>query len=614
MRRMSDLPIRWKLVVVTIVTSAIVELLAVAAIILYVGQNYRVQKAREFAVQAEVLAASLTAPLAFGDREATREYLSALQANQEITAAGAYRADGKLLASYLRAGTPPGLLPTAQQPAGERIRGPTLTVSQPVAHAGSTIGSIYLVVDVDTLMTQLARFSGLILLAVFGSLAIAVPISIQMTAAISNAIREIAGAASRIKAGELDIDIPPTTRTDEIGVLISTFRQMVASLRDMMQQERLRALGQMSSGIAHDINNAMSPVALYTDSLLESEPDLSPRTRSYLETVKRVVADVTATVGRMRDFSRKREPEMTLAPVALNKVIGQVVELTRARWSNMQQQRGGVIAVKTELLENLPIVMGIEGEIREALTNLIFNAVDAMPEGGTLILRTKVTDDASPPSHVEVEVSDTGTGMDDETRRRCFEPFFTTKGERGTGLGMAMVYGVVQRHSAEIAIDSAPGKGTTVRLTFLARAPIAAEPTTAKAVAMPTSPLRILIVDDDPHVLESMSLVLELDGHDVVAANGGQEGIDTFRARLSDGKTFAVVITDLGMPYVDGNQVARAIKEASSSTPIILLTGWGRRMTAEGEAPQNVDFVLGKPPDLSDLRAALAECANRKSA
>ena len=228
-----------------------------------------------------------------------------------------------------------------------------------------------------------------------------------------------------------------------------------------MQQERLRALGQMASGIAHDINNAISPISLYTESLLEREKGLSAPGRGQLQVIQRAIGDVAQTVARMREFYRPREPQMMLARVHLNELVQQVLDLTRVRWNDMPQQRGVTIALAKDLARSLPPVMGAESEIREALTNLVFNAVDAMPEGGTLTLRTRAEE-----GRVHVEVIDTGIGMDEDARRRCLEPFFTTKGERGTGLGLAMVYGMVQRHSADISIDSELGKGTRVQLTF----------------------------------------------------------------------------------------------------------------------------------------------------
>jgi signal transduction histidine kinase/ActR/RegA family two-component response regulator len=376
----------------------------------------------------------------------------------------------------------------------------------------------------------------------------------------------------------------------------------------VMQQERLRVLGQMASGIAHDINNAISPVALYTEMLLEQETGLSKRTREYLETTQRAIGDVAHTVARMREFYRQHEPELVLSHVEMNVLVQQVMDLTRARWSDMPQKRGIVIDLRVELGQDLPPTAGIESEIREALINLVFNAVDAMPEGGTLTIRTKAGESQEKTRQVDVEVADTGLGMDEETRRRCLEPFFTTKGERGTGLGLAMVYGVMRRHKADIEMESAIGQGTTVRLRF----PVAVQNATEAQSAAPEAVLprlRILSVDDDPLLIKSLRDALEADGHAVVTANGGQAGIDAFRLAEERDEPFAVVITDLGMPYVDGRKVASAIKNDSPSTPVILLTGWGQRLLAEGDIPPHVDRVLNKPPKLRELRAALADLA-----
>ena len=373
----------------------------------------------------------------------------------------------------------------------------------------------------------------------------------------------------------------------------------------VMEQERLRVLGQMASGIAHDINNALSPVALYTESLLEREPNLSARTRAYLETTQRAIGDVTHTVGRMREFCRKREPQLVLAPVDLNALVTQVMDLTRSHWSDLPLQRGIVIRMRTELEVNLPPVPGIESEIREALTNLVFNAVDAMPSGGPLVLRTR---SSSSPDRIHVEVEDSGIGMDSETRRRCLEPFFTTKGERGTGLGLAMVYGVAQRQNAELSINSTPGKGTAVGLIFKP-SPLSPGASAIARPYVPLSRLHILLVDDDPLIIRSLQAILEEDGHAVTTATGGQEGIDILKASAMREERFAAVITDLGMPYVDGRKVANAVKATCQETPVILLTGWGQRLVEDEEIPENVDRVLNKPPKLHQLRSALAELA-----
>jgi PAS domain S-box-containing protein len=390
------------------------------------------------------------------------------------------------------------------------------------------------------------------------------------------------------------------------GALQKAYDDLRQTQQVVMQQERLRALGQMASGIAHDINNAISPVALYTESLLEREPNLSSNARRYLETIRRAIDDVAQTVARMREFYRQRAPQMTLTPVDVNGLVKQVIDLTRARWSDMALQRGVVIEMRTVLAPNLPAVMGVESEIREALTNLIFNAVDAMPQGGVLTLRTQDTSRS-----VSLEVIDTGIGMDEDTQRRCLEPFFTTKGEQGTGLGLAMVYGAVQRHSADIEIDSAIARGTTIRLKF-ARPALVVDSDIRTATAQVPPPLRILLVDDDPVLLKSLEDILRADGHTLTVADGGEAGIQAFRTAHEQGRPVDIVITDLGMPYVDGRTVASAVKALSASTPVILLTGWGQRLEIEGDVPSHVDQVLSKPPKLRELREKLI-AVNRAS-
>ncbi len=377
----------------------------------------------------------------------------------------------------------------------------------------------------------------------------------------------------------------------------------------VLQQERLHALGTMASGIAHDINNAISPIMLYTDMLLE-EPGLNEGARKSLEVIQRAIDQVGHTVARMREFYRTREPQQQLRPVDLNRLVRQVLDLTHARWSDMALRRGLQIGLETELAPELPAISGVEAELRDAVINLVFNAVDAMPKGGTLALVTRLLESQVAPGEapgrlIQLIVSDTGIGMDEHTRSRCLDPFFTTKGERGTGLGLAMVYGAMQRHGGDIDVASTVGRGTRVTLSFPVAQIKAGVATTEQPIQV-VSQKRILVVDDDPIVLRSLREALAVDGHYVTAADGGQTGIDTFRAAQNAGLPFEVVITDLGMPQVDGRQVAAAVRTAAPDTLVLLLTGWGRRLVEEGDVPPDVDLILTKPPKLRDLREALA--------
>jgi PAS domain S-box-containing protein len=394
------------------------------------------------------------------------------------------------------------------------------------------------------------------------------------------------------------------------------YEDIRSTQKEMLQHERLRALGQMASGIAHDINNALSPAALYIQLLLERETSLSGPVRQQLGIVEQALQDVSHTVARVREFYRPQEAHTEEAAVSVNRLLEQVIQLTRARWLDMPQERGIVIKMQRDFSPVTPDVLGVESEIRDAVTNLILNAVDAMPAGGTVTVRSRAVAQPDRDSSVAlaaVEVIDNGIGMDEQARARCMEPFFTTKGERGTGLGLAMVYGTVQRHGGEIEIESRPGQGTTVRLLFRALS----KPGTQTAVARETErarPLRILLVDDDPLVLEACKSVLEKDGHAVITAEGGAAGIDTFRQAYAGTQRFDLVVTDLGMPHVDGRQVAAAVKAVEPNRPVIMLTGWGHRLRAEDEIPEFVDRVLGKPPKLQDLRTALLELTSGSGA
>jgi PAS domain S-box-containing protein len=391
-------------------------------------------------------------------------------------------------------------------------------------------------------------------------------------------------------------------QTQLYGVLEVAYEDLRQTQQAVMRQEKLRVLGQMASGIAHDINNALSPAALYIESLIERE-SVGSETSEYLQIIQRAIEGVAQTVARMKDFYSQRDPLLAHVPLSINQAAEEVIDLTKARWNAMPQESGRVIQVRMDLAHDLPPMAGNASEIRDAITNLILNAADAMPEGGLLTVCSR----AAGTDSVQLEVTDTGVGMDEATRSRCLELFFTTKGARGTGLGLAMVYGAVERHAGEIQIESAPGTGTTVRLIF----PVVSasqEPSGAIAVPpRPQQPLRILVIDDDPIILKSLSDMFERDGHMVELADGGQRGIDAFRVAQARSEPFSLVITDLGMPYMDGKAVALAVKSMSAQTPIVLLTGWGHRMLAEDGTPANVDRVVGKPPRLAVLRAVLAE-------
>ncbi|MBI2192929.1 MAG: GAF domain-containing protein [Planctomycetes bacterium] len=369
-----------------------------------------------------------------------------------------------------------------------------------------------------------------------------------------------------------------------------------------MQKERLNALGQMASGIVHDINNALSPIVGFSELLLAREKNLSEAGKRQLQNIHTSGQDIGRIIARLRSFYLPRELQAAHKPVHLNQLVAQAIDLTSARWKEIPQERGIVIQVKTELEKSLPLVMGDEAEIREALANVIFNSVDALPRGGTIWARTRSAGD-----QVILEIVDDGIGMDESTRRHCLEPFFTTKGEKGTGLGLAMVFGIVQRHSGVVQVESELGKGTTLRFLFPKKdaRPPAAE--SQHRVRRPARLLSILCIDDEARVREMLRDMLESQGHTVTVAEDGQAGLAAFMDARRIARPFDVVLTDLGMPYVSGRDVARAVKKVSSNTPVIILTGWGGRTGEDPAPPADVDRVLYKPPKFEDLAQALEE-------
>jgi len=376
--------------------------------------------------------------------------------------------------------------------------------------------------------------------------------------------------------------------------LEETLAQLKTTQRQVLQQERLRAMGEMASGIAHDFNNSLSPIVGFAE-LLMRRPDMPTETaQQYVKLINTAARDAASVIRRLRELYRERAESTPDAAVDLGRCLEEATALTEPRWKSQAQSRGLTIKVVRDVAE-IPVILGDPGAIREMLTNLIFNAVDAMPEGGTITMRARVDGD-----DVLLTVADTGTGMSEEVRRRCLEPFFSTKDQQGTGLGLSMVHATVQRHRGTIAVDSTPGQGTT----FSIRLPIHAH-TAAAPVEEPTEAprrLRVLVVEDDPLVRLAVTEQLSSQGHTVQSATNGLEGLDTFMSGRFD-----LVLTDRAMPEMGGDQLATTIKQISPTKPIIMLTGFGDLMTVKGERPPSVDAVVSKPVTLDTLSAAIRQ-------
>jgi GAF domain-containing protein len=376
------------------------------------------------------------------------------------------------------------------------------------------------------------------------------------------------------------------------------YGELAAAQDQLVRTEKLRALGEMASGVAHDFNNLLAAVLGRAQLLLRRVQD--PQQRQWLQVIERSALDGAQTVKRLQDFTRVRR-DQPLVPLDVNQVIRDALEITQMRWKEEPAGGGLALEVRTDL-GAVPSVLGDAAELREAMTNLILNALDAMPEGGTLTLSTAQVD-----SRVEIAVADTGVGMSAEVRDKVFDPFFTTKGPQGTGLGLSMTYGIVSRHGGSITVDSEPGRGSTFRLSLPAGAGgPPAEPVRAAAPA-PVRPLRCLVVDDEPDVRAVVADILESAGHVAVQVADGREAIARFTA-----SPFDLVVTDLAMPGVSGWQVARAVKQVAPRVPVFLVTGFGVELTAEERRAHDVDLVLVKPLQIQEVLDAVAEVARAR--
>ncbi len=396
--------------------------------------------------------------------------------------------------------------------------------------------------------------------------------------------------------------------------LQTAYDELRQTQQSVMQQERLRALGQMASGIAHDVNNALSSILAFSELLLIKESGLTEYGRRHLGNIRTSAEDIAQIVARMGEFYRRREHNDQLRLVGPNRLVEQVVELTSPLWRDIPQGRGLAVKVETDLQGDVPQLYCNESDLREALTNLVLNSVDALPQGGWIKLSSRTVSLPGPagngeaPTHVILEVADNGIGMDEKTRQRCLEPFFSTKQQRGgSGLGLAMVYGMVERHEGRIEIQSEVNQGTAIRLILPFRQPPPPKAVDETPSAGVTACLRILCIDDEPLLREMLREILEFYQHQVETADGGEAGLQAFQQARAQRKPFDLVITDLGMPGVNGRQVAEQIKNQSPGTAVIMLTGWGTMLEERGEAVSRVDAILSKPPRVNELLKTVAQ-------
>ena len=360
------------------------------------------------------------------------------------------------------------------------------------------------------------------------------------------------------------------------------------------QMEKLSALGELASGVAHDFNNTLAGI-LGRAQLLQRTDDPKKIERG-LDIIIKTAEDGAKTVKRIQDFARQRR-DHNFELVSIDQILLDASEITRPRWKNCAEASNIHITVDLQV-ESSAMVMGDDSELREVLVNMVFNAIDAMPEGGTLSLITRTVDDS-----VIVKIIDTGVGMYPEVRSRIFDPFFTTKGKAGLGLGLAVSFGIIRRHGGNIEVESQYGRGTEFRITLpLAKLaeksvkevePVAAAlPTTVHNTCeqSPERQTRLLVVDDEDFVRELLRDILEGEHCDVCVAENGSEALSLFREMEFDG-----VFTDIGMPGMTGWELAREIRQINKRIPIAVITGWGEAVGSTEQKAAGVNWVVTKP-------------------
>jgi len=377
------------------------------------------------------------------------------------------------------------------------------------------------------------------------------------------------------------------------------YEDLAQAQDQLVRSEKLRALGEMASGVAHDFNNLLAAILGRAQLLLHRVTD--PKARQWLQIIERSAEDGAKTVRRLQEFTRIRRDQPSVA-LDLNRVVREALELTESSWRIDPPRRGVSIQAVTQLAPDLPKTTGDPAELREVMTNLILNAVDAMPHGGTLTLATATRGES-----IELRVTDTGVGIPEAVRAKIFDPFFTTKGPKGTGLGLSMTYGILSRHGATIAVESQEGQGTTFTMLF----PVNAVPETPvpEAEELPEAvPLRCLVVDDEENVGDMLADVLRSAGHTVTVARSASEGLARVQSDPLD-----LVFTDLSMPGMTGWELARTVRTVALGLPVILVSGFAVEVSQEELEASGVHSVLAKPINIGDVLEAASAIRPREA-
>ena len=422
--------------------------------------------------------------------------------------------------------------------------------------------------------------------------------SIAIFSAFASSILNNATSYNELKKSEKELRKKTQELTMTNKKLERAYDELQSTQENLIRVEKLKALGEMAAGIAHDFNNVLAAILGRVQLLkMQIKPTRGKQEKrksalnlkASLEVMEKASLDGAETVRRIQEFSRRRTDDKNFAQVDINELVNNALEFTRVRWKNEAESKGIKIKIQKELSLLTPIT-GRPSELREVFTNLINNALDAMPEGGKIRIKTFMDN-----NHAVVKIEDTGCGISNDRKDRIFDPFFTTKGVQSTGLGLSVSYGIINRHHGTITVDSVEGEGTTFTLKFLVtKKKDKGEVKEEKVIPIKRKQkkARILVIEDEENVRELLFDILTDSGHEVEIASDGFKGVEMFKR-----KSFDLVFTDLGMPEMSGWQVAEKIKTINDSVPIALITGWNLELNINmSEMLEDwIDFVVQKP-------------------
>jgi signal transduction histidine kinase/CheY-like chemotaxis protein len=377
-----------------------------------------------------------------------------------------------------------------------------------------------------------------------------------------------------------------------------------AEREEKIHAEKMAALGELSFGVAHNVNNTLTGILGRAQLLLRNSND-SGKVESGLELIIKSAEDGAHIIRRIQDFARQR-PSREFEAVSVAELLKDACEMTRPRWERKSEFAPIHFVLHAD---SLAYVKGDPVELREVLVNMIYNAVDAMPNGGEIEVSSMEMRDRT-----VISITDSGTGMGPEVKSRLFDPFFSTKGRKGTGMGLAVSFGIIRRHEGAIEVESEPGRGTTFKI-FLPRVtsvetqnPINVDTCAPNEV---NDKLRVLVVDDETHVRDVLIEALEAEGCEVLSAQSGDIALALFDQY--EGKIDAV-FTDIGMPEMSGWELVNEIRERSKTLPLAIVSGWADAISVESRNSVKADWVIAKPFDIDKISEIAQQIAQRKVA